>query len=376
MGELPPLSLYVHIPWCIRKCPYCDFNSHAATQPIPEQDYLHALLEDLSLDLAQVAQRPLQSIFFGGGTPSLMSESFYQALLTGIEARIPFAPDIEITLEANPGTFEQARFAGYRRTGINRISLGVQSFSDNMLKQLGRIHNRHNACSAISSLRSCGFDNFNIDLMHGLPGQSVGQAMADIETALAFAPSHLSWYQLTLEPNTEFYRRPPRLPNDDTLARIQDAGQHMLEQAGFVHYEVSAYAKPFAPSQHNLNYWQFGDYLGIGAGAHAKVTREDGHILRYRKTRQPTAYLQRQGDFLAESHTIEPAELPLEFLMNALRLKQGVTEALFTQRTGLPLSTLEPALTHARERQLIEPGRLQCTRTGYRFLNQVLDLFL
>ncbi|MCP5162361.1 MAG: radical SAM family heme chaperone HemW [Hahellaceae bacterium] len=373
--SLPPLSLYVHLPWCIRKCPYCDFNSHAADQ-VPEQAYLQALLQDLTLDLPLVQGRSLGSIFFGGGTPSLMSADFYLQLLKEIESRIPFSSAIEITLEANPGTFEQHRFAGYRNAGINRLSLGIQSFSDDMLKKLGRIHSRHDACSAIMHLRDCGFDNFNLDLMHGLPGQNVGQAMADLETAFAFSPNHISWYQLTLEPNTEFYRRPPKLPNDDTLCNIQEAGHHMLEQAGYVQYEVSAYAKPGCASRHNLNYWEFGDYLGIGAGAHGKISWPDGRIQRYRKTRQPNAYLQRRDDFLAETSVIATEDLPLEFLMNALRLKPGVTENSYTERTGQPLASLEPALSLARERQLIYPDRLQCTDKGFRYLNQILDLFL
>ena len=282
--QLPPLALYVHIPWCIRKCPYCDFNSHTATPELPEQAYVEAVLADLDLDLLHVHGRQLTSIFFGGGTPSLFSASALQALLAGIEQRIAFSANIEITLEANPGTFEQEKFAAYRALGINRLSIGIQSFQDSKLEALGRVHSGAEAIAAVSMARQAGFTNFNLDLMHGLPDQSPAQALADLQTAIDLAPSHLSWYQLTMEPNTVFWSKPPVLPEDDVLWDIQEAGQKLLAQHGFVQYEVSAYARAGAAAQHNLNYWSFGDFIGIGAGAHGKVSVPQGRIQRTWKT--------------------------------------------------------------------------------------------
>ena len=287
---LPPLALYVHIPWCVRKCPYCDFNSHAAGPNLPEDEYVAALLADLDQDLAQAQGRELTSIFFGGGTPSLFSASALGRILEGVERRIGFAGDIEITLEANPGTFEQAKFSAYRRLGINRLSIGVQSFQSAQLKALGRIHDGDEAIRAADMARAAGFDNFNLDLMHGLPGQDVAAALDDLRTAIAQAPTHLSWYQLTMEPNTVFWNQPPELPEDDTLWDIQEAGQALLAEHGFVQYETSAYARDNQRARHNLNYWTFGDFLGIGAGAHAKLSSADGQVRRSWKTTSSTTY--------------------------------------------------------------------------------------
>ncbi len=377
-SKLPPLSLYIHTPWCIRKCPYCDFNSHTTAQ-LPEKEYLQALINDFALDARFIQDRELTSIFIGGGTPSLLSPAFYQKLLAEIRLRVAWSEHIEITMEANPGTVEQANFAGYREAGINRLSLGIQSFDDGMLTALGRIHGGAEAQQAISIAKSCGFDNFNLDLMHGLPNQSEQQALLDLEIALSFKPPHLSWYQLTIEPNTEFYSRPPTLPEDDTLWQIQESGQTLLKRHSLAQYEVSAYARDGRRAQHNLNYWQFGDYLGIGAGAHGKITQLDNSplsITRYQKTRQPEAYLNRIGHFNAASNRLSAEELPLEFLMNVLRLNDGVDSWLYPQRTGLSLDTLEPALSQARADGLITPNRLQATEKGHLFLNQLLDRFL
>lgn len=380
---LPPLSLYVHVPWCVRKCPYCDFNSHGVGYgaELPEQAYLAALIEDLDADLALAADRELVSVFIGGGTPSLMSSRFYGDFFTALRSRLQMADDCEITLEANPGTFEQARFAGYREAGINRLSLGVQSFQPAQLQALGRIHSGDDASRAVRSAREAGFDNLNIDLMHGLPGQSTALALEDLEQALALAPTHLSWYQLTLEPNTEFFTQPPALPEDEQLWEIQDAGQQRLAAAGFEHYEISAYARGAAQSRHNLNYWRFGDYLGIGAGAHGKLSMVDDagewHIQRRWKTRQPAAYLRRAQDprgFVAGQRLLEREELPLEFAMNALRLVDGVPTALWPAYTGQPMALLESRLGEARKKGLlVENGaRLQASPQGLLFLNELL----
>lgn len=376
--QLPPLALYVHIPWCIRKCPYCDFNSHTATPELPEQAYVEAVLADLDLDLLHVHGRQLTSIFFGGGTPSLFSASALQALLAGIEQRIAFSANIEITLEANPGTFEQEKFAAYRALGINRLSIGIQSFQDSKLEALGRVHSGAEAIAAVSMARQAGFTNFNIDLMHGLPDQSPAQALADLQTAIDLAPSHLSWYQLTMEPNTVFWSKPPVLPEDDVLWDIQEAGQKLLAQHGFVQYEVSAYARAGAAAQHNLNYWSFGDFIGIGAGAHGKVSDPQGRIQRTWKTRQPSDYLDPDKAFLAGSNVLTPADLPFEFLMNALRLTQGVALQQFSQRTGLSTEVLQSGLALAEQRGLlsVEPERLAASAQGQLFLNDLLQIFL
>lgn len=375
---LPPLALYVHIPWCVRKCPYCDFNSHAAGPTLPEAEYVDALLADLDNDLAHVHGRTLTSIFFGGGTPSLFSAAALGRLLEGVAQRLDFAPDIEITLEANPGTFEQAKFVAYRGLGINRLSIGIQSFQDAKLKALGRIHGRDEAIRAADRARAAGFDNFNLDLMHGLPGQSLADALGDLEQAIALAPTHLSWYQLTMEPNTVFWSQPPELPEDDTLWDIQEAGQARLAAAGYRQYETSAYAQSGRQAQHNLNYWGFGDFLGIGAGAHAKLSAPDGRLLRTWKTRLPKDYLDPTKPFQAGEKHLEPADLPFEFMMNALRLVDGVPAAWYPQRTGQPLDSLAPALAAARRDGLLvdDPERLQPTARGQLFLNDLLQSFL
>lgn len=381
MLQLPPLSLYIHIPWCVRKCPYCDFNSHEFSQDIPEQDYLEALLKDLVLDLSFVQGRALQSIFIGGGTPSLMSPKFYRALFERLQAHLDFAEEIEITLEANPGTTEAERFLGYYEAGINRLSLGVQSFQDAQLKALGRIHSGEQAYRAIEQAKAAGYRNFNIDLMHGLPEQSPEQAMIDIERALSLGPTHLSWYQLTVEPNTAFYSDPPVLPVEEDLWRIQQEGSRLLQAHGYDQYEVSAFAKKGYRARHNVNYWQFGDYLGIGAGAHAKVTILDQNenskrLLRYRKSRLPKDYLLARPSYRVGEQWIAKDELPFEFMMNALRLVDGVPEELFERRTGLPLAAVEPVLSSLRKQSLMQANRLQLTEQGYGFLNSILEQFL
>lgn len=373
-----PLSLYVHIPWCVRKCPYCDFNSHEQKSELPEQAYIAAMLEDLDQDVGFIQHRELQSIFIGGGTPSLFSPSAYQTLFAELRKRLKFADDIEITLEANPGTVEQARFNAYRQVGINRLSIGVQSFDPAQLKKLGRIHNSDDALRAIACAQNAGFDNFNVDLMHGLNDQSKEDALRDLEIAIDAGAPHISWYQLTIEPNTEFFKRPPTLPIETEMHRIQSAGFKTLSAANFSRYEVSAFAKPNHQSRHNLNYWQFGDYLAIGAGAHGKITQAQGGIIRYQKTRKPEDYLSRAPSRTSKSEDIDPSDLPLEFLMNALRLRQGFSSALFEARTGLAWSSIAP-----RIEDLISDGLLQKqqaayspTERGYEMLDSVLAEFL
>ncbi|WP_192982574.1 radical SAM family heme chaperone HemW [Pseudomonas sp. EggHat1] len=375
---LPPLALYIHIPWCVRKCPYCDFNSHAAGPTLPEEEYVDALLADLDIDVQHAHSRPLSSIFFGGGTPSLFSDRALGRLLEGVERRIAFAPDIEITLEANPGTFEQAKFKGYRALGINRLSIGVQSFQEAKLKALGRIHNGDEAIRAADMARAAGFDNFNLDLMHGLPEQSIEDALFDLRTAIAQAPTHLSWYQLTMEPNTVFWSQPPELPEDDLLWDIQEAGQALLAAEGYAQYEVSAYAQPGKQARHNLNYWTFGDFLGIGAGAHAKLSTPAGRIQRTWKTRLPKDYLDPAKAFQAGERLLAADELPFEFLMNVLRLTEGAPAELFSQRTGLPLQQLEQARREAERLGLLQADetRLVATAKGQLFLNDLLQQFL
>ncbi|WNL42287.1 radical SAM family heme chaperone HemW [Halomonas sp. PAMB 3264] len=384
MGNTPPLSLYIHTPWCVRKCPYCDFNSHEPQGgELPEAAYLEALLADLDADLALAGGRSLETIFIGGGTPSLLSPSFYRRLLSEVRARLPFSPSIEITLEANPGTTEQARFNGYREAGINRLSIGTQSFQPAQLEALGRIHSADEAANAVGQARAAGFDNLNIDLMHGLPGQTPQLALADIDQALALSPDHLSWYQLTLEPNTAFHSSPPVLPQEEALWDIQEQGHERLVKAGFERYEISAYAQPGQQSRHNLNYWQFGDYLGIGAGAHGKLSHidEQGHwtIERRWKTRQPDAYLRRRHDprgFIAGKAAIEEAELALEFAMNALRLTDGVEMALWSAHTGQSPEVLLKKLSRAEKKGLLVqvPVKLRASPHGLLFLNELLAL--
>ncbi|WP_255263679.1 radical SAM family heme chaperone HemW [Pseudomonas aegrilactucae] len=378
LPQLPPLALYIHIPWCVRKCPYCDFNSHAATPELPEAAYVDALLADLDQVLGTVYGRPISSIFFGGGTPSLFSADALGRLLAGVEQRIPFAPDIEITLEANPGTFEQEKFKAYRQLGINRLSIGIQSFQQAKLQALGRIHNGDEAVRAAAMAREAGFDNFNLDLMHGLPDQSLDDALGDLRQAIALNPTHLSWYQLTLEPNTVFWNQPPELPEDDILWDIQEAGQALMAAHGYRQYEVSAYAQPGRAARHNLNYWSFGDFIGIGAGAHGKLSHPDGRILRTWKTRLPKDYLNPAKPFTAGEKLLTVDELPFEFLMNALRLTEGVDAELFAQRTGLALEQLAAARREAEQKGLlqVEPTRLVATPRGQLFLNDLLQYFL
>ncbi|TDV49241.1 anaerobic coproporphyrinogen III oxidase [Pseudomonas graminis] len=378
LAELPPLSLYIHIPWCVRKCPYCDFNSHTASPVLPEQEYVDALLTDLDQDLPHVYGRELSTIFFGGGTPSLFSADALGRLLRGVEQRIRFAPDIEITLEANPGTFEQVKFSAYRGLGINRLSIGIQSFQEAKLKALGRIHSGDEAVRATDMARQAGFDNFNLDLMHGLPDQSQEDALGDLRQAIALAPTHLSWYQLTLEPNTVFWNQPPTLPEDDILWDIQEAGQTLLRENGYAQYEVSAYAQPGREARHNLNYWSFGDFIGIGAGAHGKLSHPDGRIIRTWKTRLPKDYLNPAKAYQAGEKLLPLDEMPFEFLMNALRLTKGVDAALFQRRTGLSVDSLASARLEAEQRGLLEtdPSRLVATPRGQLFLNDLLQHFL
>jgi len=380
-GALPPLSLYVHIPWCVRKCPYCDFNSHAVRDELPEQAYVAALLEDLDAELQRNASsaRALQSIFIGGGTPSLFGAAAIDRLLEGVAARLSLAPDIEVTMEANPGTFERQRFAAYRSAGINRLSIGIQSFDNACLQALGRIHDRNEAIAAAEAARQL-FPRLNLDLMHGLPGQTPSGALADLDQAIALQPDHLSWYQLTIEPNTEFHARPPQLPLDEALWEIQEQGQERLQQAGYKQYEISAYCQPGRQARHNLNYWRYGDYLGIGAGAHGKLSRwQAGQLLieRRHKARQPKSYFD-PAQRLAGSETIAADERAFEFMLNALRLTDGVETALFETRTGLEFSRIEPIVTAARRKGLLEaePQRLAPTLQGRLFLNDLLEMFL
>ncbi|WOA31705.1 radical SAM family heme chaperone HemW [Alloalcanivorax xenomutans] len=374
--ERPPLALYVHVPWCVRKCPYCDFNSHQR-DTLPETQYLDALLADLDADqrwLEGELDRPVVSIFIGGGTPSLMSADFYRRLLDGLRQRLPMANDVEITLEANPGTVEAGRFEGFREAGINRLSIGVQSFDPGQLAALGRIHGPEEARRAVALARAAGFDNFNLDLMHALPGQTPAQALADLQAAIELSPAHLSWYELTIEPNTAFYRAPPTQPDEDTMADIEEQGFALLQRHGYERYEVSAFARPDRRCRHNLNYWRFGDYLAIGAGAHGKLTRRDGQRLRYQKTRQPEAYLRAPEQ---TRRSVSAIEDPLfEALLNALRLINGVPSCTLSQYCGVDQERIAVLLAPLRERGLLQPDpdRIVCTALGLRHLNTVLAL--
>lgn len=374
----PPLSVYVHIPWCVRKCPYCDFNSHEAAGELPEARYIAALVADLESALPQVWGRNVQSVFLGGGTPSLLSEKALDDLLVALRARLQLVPNAEITMEANPGTFEQARFKAYARAGVNRLSIGVQSFNSQHLKALGRIHDGDAARRAIE-MAAQYFDNFNLDLMYGLPNQSSAQALQDIEIALSYRPHHLSCYQLTLEPHTAFYNHPPALPDGDVVAQLGELIETRLSEAGFAHYETSAFAQPGYRCAHNLNYWTFGDYLGLGAGAHGKLSSADG-VVRQMRHKKPEAYMKAMeaGSAIQEQHEVTAAELPFEFMMNALRLCEGIPVNLFEQRTGLSFAVLTARLQQAEQRGLITRDFqwLKPTPLGQRFLNDLLQIFL
>lgn len=379
LSTLPPLSLYVHIPWCVRKCPYCDFNSHQRPEVLPEARYVEALISDLEHDLPLVWGRSVVSIFMGGGTPSLFSGASIARLLDGVRARLSLRPDAEITMECNPGTAEFDFFERYRDAGVNRLSFGVQSFDDRQLAKLGRIHSANEATEAFDKARRAGFDNINLDLMYALPGQSLEDALSDLEQALSLAPEHLSHYHLTCEPNTVFAARPPKdLPDDDTAFAMQDACQARLRAAGFQHYEVSAYARPHRMAAHNLNYWRFGDYLGIGAGAHGKISSASG-IQRFAKQKIPRLYMETAGSDSAiqSQQTLSAQQLPFEFALNAWRLTAGFAETDFELRTGLKIADVK-AFARAQEKGLIsrEQGWLQATELGQRFLNDLMMLFL
>ncbi|MEI7035677.1 radical SAM family heme chaperone HemW [Fulvimonas yonginensis] len=381
----PPLALYVHMPWCVKKCPYCDFNSHGLRGEPPYAAYVDTLLADLDADLADfgaAAQgRPIVSVFFGGGTPSLFAPGHVARFLDGARARLPFVADCEITLETNPGTVEHGRFDDYLAAGVNRLSFGIQSFDDDKLRRLGRIHSAAEAETAVKSAQDAGYDNLNLDLMYALPQQTPEGALADVERAIALAPTHISHYQLTLEPNTAFASNPPPLPDDDDAWAMQEACQARLARAGYGQYEISAYARPGRRCRHNLNYWEFGDYLGIGAGAHGKLTDPAAGTVRRRwKSRHPRTYLEAAGGpaRLGGDGPVAPAELPFEYMLNALRLHDGVPLRQFGERTGLAVERIAPALARARDRGwLLEaPDRLQPSPLGQRFLNDLIGLFL
>lgn len=375
---LPPLSLYIHIPWCVRKCPYCDFNSHEARGAFPEKEYVAALIRDLELALPMIWGRKVYTVFFGGGTPSLLSGESIAEILRQVRMLLPLSGDAEITLEANPGTVEADRFAAYRDAGVNRLSMGIQSFNDTHLQALGRIHTAEDARRAIAIAQQ-HFDNINLDLMYALPNQATDQALLDVETSLSFAPQHLSCYHLTLEPNTLFHRNPPSLPDDDASAEMQQCIEELLAQQGYQHYETSAFALPKYRSKHNLNYWKFGDYLGIGAGAHSKLSFHD-KVIRQARYKQPQAYMQQTASDspVQTEHEVNFDELGFEFMMNALRLNEGFDSALFQERTSLSLLTLQRKLAEAEKRGLLirDHQRIAPTPMGQRFLNDLLEMFI
>jgi putative oxygen-independent coproporphyrinogen III oxidase len=376
----PSLALYVHMPWCVRKCPYCDFNSHQLKSAAPDTTYIDALIRDFDLELPRIEGRRIDTVFFGGGTPSLFHPEDFSRLLGALRQRIAFADEVEITLEANPGTIERGFFAGYRDAGINRVSLGAQTFAPRALEVLGRIHSAEDTHRAVAELRAAKLDNFNLDLMYALPQQTLEQALEDVRTACSLGPAHISYYQLTLEPGTVFHARPPELPDEDAAWQIQTAGQGLLADAGYVQYEVSAYAREGARCRHNLNYWLFGDYLGIGAGAHGKLSLALPHgILRTVKPKQPREYqeqVRRAG--IGETASIAAADLPFEFMLNALRLNEGFTVRDYRRRTGLGMASVEAKLAEGRARGLLtsEAGTWRPTELGRRFLNDLQASFL
>jgi len=375
--QLPPLGLYIHLPWCERKCPYCDFNSHEISV-VPEERYVRALLQDLRHDLPLLQQRTVDTLFIGGGTPSLFSGTAIQRLLREIAALVPLSPTLEATMEANPGSAEADRFCAFKDAGITRLSLGIQSFDDTQLQALGRIHSSDQAHAAIEFARGAGFDSFNLDLMHGLPGQTLRSAETDLLHAIACEPSHLSWYQLTIEPNTAFHRRPPQLPIENELADIQQCGEQLLARSGYAQYEVSAYSRSGYNCRHNSNYWSFGDYLGIGAGAHGKISFPDGRIARYAKRRQPEQYMSAEpGSFVASTRSLDHSEIVGEFMLNALRLNDGFTLPQFISRTGLDCAQLEPQLNSLCQRGLLlhDGDVVRTTESGRRFLDNVVAEF-
>jgi putative oxygen-independent coproporphyrinogen III oxidase len=378
LAALPPLTLYVHIPWCLKKCPYCDFNSHEARGEVPEDRYVDAVVADLEAAVPKVWGRRVHAIFFGGGTPSLFSPRAIDRLLTAARTLLPVEPDAEVTLEANPGTFEQAKFSEFRGAGVNRLSVGIQSFDARLLKAIGRVHDAKEARRA-ADIAMATFANVNLDLMYALPGQSLAEALADIRTAAGYGPPHLSAYHLTLEPNTLFHRYPPPLPDDDAAAAMQEAIEGELAAAGYDNYETSAFAKPGHRCRHNLNYWTFGDYLGVGAGAHAKLSYPD-RIVRESRYRQPKAYQDRAlaGEAVEAAQEVPVAEIGFEFMMNALRLAEGFPAALFPERTGLPVSAVEAPLARAEAMGLLERDAfaIRPSPRGRRFLNDLLGLFL
>ena len=385
MLENQPLSLYIHIPWCVEKCPYCDFNSHAVKNSIPESDYVTALIADLDADIErfELENRALHSIFIGGGTPSLFSADSIKSLLSQVLSRFEHKKDIEITLEANPGTVEAGKFTGFFNAGVSRLSIGVQSFASDKLIKLGRIHDSEQAKNAAKLATNCGVTSFNLDLMHGLPNQTIENALDDLKTAISLNPTHISWYQLTIEPNTIFHSKPPKLPIDDILWKIQEQGVKLLAEAGYLQYEISAYAKTGYQCQHNINYWQYGDYLGIGCGAHGKITNSKTQkILRTVKTKHPKGYLDDSRDFLDQLIEVEESERPFEFMMNQLRLHSAFSVEHFQASTGLNINVILSKLNIAKQKQLMsceiynEKTYWQVTKTGQRYLNDLLELFL
>jgi putative oxygen-independent coproporphyrinogen III oxidase len=378
LTALPPLSLYIHFPWCVRKCPYCDFNSHEVKDGFPETEYLDALRSDLENALPLIWGRKIYTIFIGGGTPSLMSAAGLDRLLSDVRTLLPLAGEAEITMEANPGTFEAEKFRAYRASGINRLSIGIQSFNPRHLQALGRIHDGDEARRAVD-IAHANFDNFNLDLMYALPSQTLAEAQEDVATAIAFAPPHLSLYHLTLEPNTYFAKYPPQIPDDDASAEMQDMIQQLTTDAGYVHYEVSAYAKPTRQARHNLNYWQFGDYLGIGAGAHSKISFPH-RIVRQMRYKQPKTYMEqmKQGNPIQEEFEIGRDDLGFEFMLNGLRLTEGFEVNQFSERTGLTLNVIEKQLTEAESKGLLYRDHkiIKPTELGQRFLNDLQQIFL